>query len=80
MSQSSAEQLDSSNSTAYTCGRWIEIPSGCGSRGHSRLLEDTDQLGTRVSQVEDELDFYKKLHSPENPGRLSPPGENGEAA
>ena len=39
----------------------------------ARLLEDTDQLASRLTQVEDELDFFKKLNAPEDPERLSPP-------
>ena len=46
----------------------------------ARLLEDTDQLATRLSHVEDELDFFKKLHGPEGQSRLLPPEEGGEGA
>ena len=44
----------------------------------ARLLEDTDQLSTRLNQVEEELDFFKKLYEPERPNFLSSPsqGEN----
>ena len=42
----------------------------------ARLLEDTDQLASRLTQVEDELDFFKKLNAPKDPERLSPPANS----
>jgi hypothetical protein len=41
----------------------------------ARLLEDVDQLANRLSQVEDELRFFKELRAPDAPGRLSAPDE-----
>ena len=40
----------------------------------ARLLEDVDQISTRLSHVEDELDFFKDLNAPEERGRLPSPG------
>jgi len=39
----------------------------------ARLLEDVDQLSTRLSRLEEEMDFFKELRAPESRGRLSPP-------
>ena len=38
-----------------------------------RLLEDVDQLTSRLSRVEEELDFYRELRGTEAPERLAPP-------
>lgn len=36
----------------------------------ARLLEDMDQISTRLGHVEEELDFYKELRAPDDPPRL----------
>ena len=40
----------------------------------ARLLEDTDQLSTRLNRVEEDLDFFKDLNAPEGRRRLTSPG------
>lgn len=42
-----------------------------------RLLEDTDDLATRLSRVEEELGFLRELRAPPDPGRLNPPEDRG---
>jgi len=46
----------------------------------ARLLEDTDQLAARLTQVEDELHFFKELNAPDDQERLSSPDMGGEGA
>lgn len=36
----------------------------------ARLLEDMDQISTRLGHVEEELDFFKELRAPDDPPRL----------
>jgi len=36
----------------------------------ARLLEDMDQLSTRLSRLEDDMDFFKELRAPEERPRL----------
>lgn len=36
------------------------------------LREDTHQLEARLSRVEEELEFFRELHSPESPAQLPP--------
>lgn len=52
----------------------------------ARLLEDMDQLSTRLGRVEEDLDFFRELRAPGDPPRLvspevpqvsSSPGEDG---
>ena len=38
----------------------------------ARILEDMDRLSMRLSQVEEEMDFFKELRAPERVGRLKP--------
>ena len=42
----------------------------------ARLLEDTDQLATRLDQIEEELRFFRELRAPEERIRLSPADED----
>lgn len=46
----------------------------------ARLLEDVDQLSSRLTRVEEEMDFFKDLNAPREPGSLPPAGaeEEGE--
>ena len=46
----------------------------------ARLLEDVDDLSTRLTRVEEELEFYKKLNAPEptNPEKTLPGPEDPE--
>ena len=39
----------------------------------ARLLEDTDDLATRLSRVEEELSFFRELNSVEDRARLAAP-------
>jgi len=39
----------------------------------ARLLEDMDQISTRLGHVEEELDFFKELRAPAKPPRLGSP-------
>ena len=41
----------------------------------ARVLEDVDQLSTRLNHVEEELDFFKDLNAPEKQGQLPSPDE-----
>ena len=59
---------------------WSKLDQTVDTEVIARLLEDTDQLSTRLTQVEDELDFFKKLHEPEEQSRISPPAEDGKGA
>lgn len=43
----------------------------------ARLLEDNEQLESRITALEDEFRFFKELYPPEEPERLPPPGTNG---
>ena len=62
----------------YLRRNWRTLDQTADTEVLARLLEDTDQLASRLSQVEEELDFFKKLHEPEEPGRISPPAADGE--
>lgn len=44
----------------------------------ARLLEDVDQISTRLNRVEEEMDFFKDLKSPREPGSLPPGGVEEE--
>jgi len=44
----------------------------------ARVLEDVDQLSTRLTQVEEELDFFKDLNAPQEHDRLPSPSEGGD--
>ena len=59
---------------------WNKLDQTVDNEVIARLLEDTDHLSTRLTQVEDELDFFKKLHEPEEQSRISPPAEDGTGA
>lgn len=39
----------------------------------ARLMEDMDQISGRLTQVEEELDFFRELRAPGEPERLPPP-------
>jgi hypothetical protein len=36
----------------------------------ARILEDVDQISTRLSRLEEDMDFFKELRAPDTPGRL----------
>jgi len=44
----------------------------------ARVLEDVDQLSTRLNHMEEDLEFFKDLNAPENQGRLPSPDEDEE--
>ena len=56
--------------TAFTAlhffRRMRRLDEGVDREVTARLLEDVDQLSTRLSQVEEELAFFKELRAPEN--------------
>lgn len=56
---------------------WRNVDQTVDNEVIARLLEDTDQLATRLSQVEEELDFFKELHAPEDRGQIPPPDYPG---
>jgi hypothetical protein len=41
----------------------------------ARLLEDMDQLSTRLSRIEEDVDFFRDLRAPEAPDLLTPPDD-----
>lgn len=46
----------------------------------ARLLEDMDQISTRLGHVEEELDFFKELRAPsESPRLVSPDNSEGSS-
>ena len=42
----------------------------------ARLLEDVDQLSTRLSPLEEEVDFFKELNAPEERRSISSPEDS----
>lgn len=60
--------------TAIFFWRQIRGPDrGVESEVTARLLEEVDNLSTRLAHVEEELDFYKKLRDPGPSRRLPDP-------
>jgi len=45
----------------------------------ARLLEDMDQLSSRLARMEEEMDFFKELRAPETSVRIMPSGSQREA-
>jgi hypothetical protein len=67
--------------TAFVALRFRrELGRGGGEVDHevlARLLEDMDALSTRLSRVEEEMDFFKDLRAPETRPGLPPSGPEG---
>ena len=46
----------------------------------ARLLEDVDQLSTRLAQIEEEMAFYRELRDQPEPNRLPASGDGNEGS
>jgi hypothetical protein len=64
----------------YVRRHWGKLDRTVDHETLARLLEDTDQLAARLTQVEDELHFFKELNAPDDQERLSSPDMGGEGA
>jgi hypothetical protein len=56
-----------------------KLDSGVDHQVLARLLEDTDTLSSRLDRVEEELEFFRRLNSPEARDEISPPKEERKA-
>ena len=64
----------------YVRRQWKGVGQSVDNEVIARLLEDTDQLAARLTQVEEELRFFQELHAPGDRGSLPSPGGEGEEA
>jgi len=50
-----------------------QIGEGADHEVLARLLEDMDHITTRLSRLEEDMDFFRELRAPDTPGRLPGP-------
>jgi hypothetical protein len=62
----------------YVRRHWQKLDQTADQEVLARLLEDMDQISSRLSHIEEDLEFYRELRGPEDPDRLPAPAEDGE--